>query len=339
VRAPTGTQFALSFGSSSAVITEVAAGLRALVIDGVEVIQSYPESSIPPMGEGIVLVPWPNRIANATWLLDDTPQKLDITEIATGNATHGLLRNTAYRVAEQTPDAITLTASVYPQHGYPFILDTSVNYTLSETGLTVTHTIGNGSERPAPVAIGTHPYLKIGGVPTADLILAISATTVFETDEKKIPTKELPVEGTPLDLRAGRRISELHLDHGFGGAGFGGVGAHGEAAVGSAAAVGATAVGATAVGSAAVGSAADGAVHSLTAPDGQRVELWVDDNFGFVQAYTPTNFPLESGPGVAVAIEPMTAPANAFNSGQGLRWLEPGETWSASWGIRYTPAP
>ena len=35
----------------------------------------------------------------------------------------------------------------------------------------------------------------------------------------------------------------------------------------------------------------------------------------------------------AVALEPMTAPANALNSGEGLRWLEPGGTFSAEWGI------
>jgi aldose 1-epimerase len=32
----------------------------------------------------------------------------------------------------------------------------------------------------------------------------------------------------------------------------------------------------------------------------------------------------------------MTAPANAFNTGQSLRWLNPGEEWRATWGIRYT---
>ncbi len=30
----------------------------------------------------------------------------------------------------------------------------------------------------------------------------------------------------------------------------------------------------------------------------------------------------------------MTAPANALNSGEGLRWLEPDETWTGTWGIR-----
>jgi aldose 1-epimerase len=35
----------------------------------------------------------------------------------------------------------------------------------------------------------------------------------------------------------------------------------------------------------------------------------------------------------------MTAPANAFNTGQGLRWLAPGEEWTATWGIRYILPP
>jgi aldose 1-epimerase len=30
----------------------------------------------------------------------------------------------------------------------------------------------------------------------------------------------------------------------------------------------------------------------------------------------------------------MTCAVNAFNTGVGLRWLDPGETWSGSWGLR-----
>jgi aldose 1-epimerase len=37
----------------------------------------------------------------------------------------------------------------------------------------------------------------------------------------------------------------------------------------------------------------------------------------------------------AVAIEPMTAPADALNHGVGLRWLAPGDVLSASWASRY----
>ena len=54
--------------------------------------------------------------------------------------------------------------------------------------------------------------------------------------------------------------------------------------------------------------------------------------------YAPPNFP---GPGKpnqrkAIAIEPMTCGVNALNTGQDLIWLEPGDTWSASWGLRPT---
>jgi aldose 1-epimerase len=34
-----------------------------------------------------------------------------------------------------------------------------------------------------------------------------------------------------------------------------------------------------------------------------------------------------------VAIEPMTCPPNALRTGKDLSVLEPGQGWSASWGI------
>lgn len=60
--------------------------------------------------------------------------------------------------------------------------------------------------------------------------------------------------------------------------------------------------------------------------------LWWDAAFGYLQAYT--------GDGLAeperrrgLALEPMTCPPDAFNSGEGLVVLEPGQEWSGSWGI------
>lgn len=64
---------------------------------------------------------------------------------------------------------------------------------------------------------------------------------------------------------------------------------------------------------------------------GQAVtEIWWDDEFGYLQVFTP---PLERFGRTAIAIEPMTCPANAFNSGDGLIELAAGATWTASWGI------
>jgi aldose 1-epimerase len=41
-------------------------------------------------------------------------------------------------------------------------------------------------------------------------------------------------------------------------------------------------------------------------------------------------------PRQALAVEPMTAPPDALNSGQGLLWLEPEQSWEGSWGLRYS---
>jgi aldose 1-epimerase len=38
-----------------------------------------------------------------------------------------------------------------------------------------------------------------------------------------------------------------------------------------------------------------------------------------------------------IALEPMTCPPNAFQTGEALRILQPGERFEGAWGI--TPAP
>jgi aldose 1-epimerase len=58
--------------------------------------------------------------------------------------------------------------------------------------------------------------------------------------------------------------------------------------------------------------------------------LWYDAAFGYVQVFTHEN--LGGGP-PAIAVEPMTCPANAFNTGIGLLVLKPGGAWTGAWGI------
>lgn len=304
MHAPTGEQHVLRRetpnGPAEAIITELAASIRTLRIGGVDLTQPYPESSLPPFAAGIVLVPWPNRVRDGHWELNGTTQKLDITEPDRNNASHGLLRNTGYRVLERSDDSVTLAATVFPQHGYKFRIDTTVRYELVDDGLRVTHTIFNATADAAPVAIGTHPFFRLGDVPTADLTLTVHGATRFPVDERLIPGEAIPVEGD-LDLRGGVRVGSVELDD-----------AYGEL------------------------SPVDGVVAQLAAPDGRTVALWQDENFPYVQVFITDIFPIDGELSLAIAMEPMTAPANAFNSGESLRWVAPGETWTATWGIRYT---
>ncbi|MEP6481354.1 MAG: aldose 1-epimerase family protein [Rhodoglobus sp.] len=303
--APTGEQFILTrdtaFGPARAAITEVAAGLRELSIGGVDLTEPYPETVTPPFGDGIVLMPWPNRVADGLWNLDGAPQQLDITEPDRHNSLHGLLRYSPYRLVERDESSITLGAVVFPQHGYPFHLDTTVRYELTADGISVTHTVRNISAAKAPVAIGTHPFLTIGGVPTDDLQLTVYAATRFEVDARLNPIREIDVEGANYDLRPGRPVKDLTLDDAFGGL-----------------------------------ITVDGVSAVLRAPDGREVRLLQDDNHPYVQVFTTREFPKNGGHGLAVAVEPMTAPPNAFNTGIGVRWVEPGASWTVGWGIQYS---
>jgi aldose 1-epimerase len=302
---PTGEQFVLETSTSSgdlqATITAVAAGIRTLSINGIDLVPPYAEDQTPPMGAGIVLAPWPNRIRDGRWTHDGVEHQLAITEPARANAIHGLLRYTEYTPIARERDSVTLSATIYPQLGYPYLLGTAVHYELVADGLKVTHYVENLGADAAPVALGSHPYLKIGGVPTAELTLRLDAASHIEVDERLLPTGEVPVDDTEWDFRDGRRVGDLRLDDAFG----------------------------------EVSSDDDGRVlHTLTAPDGRAVSIWADDEFDYVQVYTSREFPGEDGD-IAIAVEPMTAPAEAFNSGRGLRWLDPGEEWQVSWGIRF----
>lgn len=62
------------------------------------------------------------------------------------------------------------------------------------------------------------------------------------------------------------------------------------------------------------------------------VRLWWDPAFAWVQAFTGDTLALEHRRR-GLAVEPMTCPPDAYNSGRDLVVLEPGGEWSGSWGI------
>jgi aldose 1-epimerase len=310
VRAPTGEQYELvrttPAGTARAVITELAAGIREFQIGGVDLVEPFPVTSSPQSAAGIVLSPWPNRVRDGKWswtAADGTEQSLQLplTEPALGNASHGLLRFTAYQLADKGADFVELSATIFPQNGYPFLVDTSVRYQLADDGLTVTHTFANAGETDAPVAVGAHPYFRIGEVDSNELQLTVHATTRFELDEKLIPVSQAPVDGTRFDLRSPQRLGELDLNEGYADAG-------------------------------------PGELAQLTAPDGATLTVWGDEAFRYLQVYTHRSFATLPEGGVAIALEPMTAPTDALNSGLGITRLAPHETWTVTWGVRYAPA-
>ena len=214
---PTGEQIDLVAGATHAVVTEVGGGLRALEVDGRARVEDFDADATPPMGAGMVLVPWPNRIAGARYTWRGQEYVLEVTEPARGHAIHGFLRRRPWTVAERAEDTVTLTAEVDPAWGWPGPLHVATTYAVDPTGLTVTHALTNTGDGDVPAALGAHPYLRVGDTPPADCTLTLAADRIVDVDDALIPTGIRPV--TPEeDLRGGRRVADLTLDTCFGAA-------------------------------------------------------------------------------------------------------------------------
>jgi aldose 1-epimerase len=296
---PSGEQFEIARGAHRATIVEVGGGIRSYEVDSRRVLDPYDLHAMCDGAHGEPLIPWPNRLADGQYRFDGDEYQVPLTEPSQRNAIHGLLRWWLWHVREREPDRVVVGTRLYPLQGYPFALDVAVAYELSDAGLAVRTSVTNIGDRACPFGSGHHPYLSPGSGLLDDCTLEFDASTRIATDERQIPTAYEPVAGTPLDLKHGRRIGALEIDDAF------------------------------------TGLARDGAGRAtvtLTGPDGSAVELWADSSYEVIQLYTGHTL----GRGrrrLGLAAEPMTCPANAFQSGEGLIRIEPGETVTSVWGV------
>jgi aldose 1-epimerase len=302
VVAPSGDQYEISGSGYRAVVTESGGALRLLEHEGRSLVDGFGEDETSAGVSGQLLMPWPNRIADGAYELDGRRHQLPLSEPARHNASHGLVRWAAWTPEEHTDRAVTLRYRLMAQTGYPWTLDLRVVYDVSADGLTVTQSAHNLAGSRAPYAQGAHPYLTVGPGPCDAWELTLPASVRALTDpERKLPTGDEAVEGTDADFRVARPIRGQQLDNAF---------------------------------TELARDEESRATVTLRDPaSGDAVALWVDAAYRWLMVYTGD----ENAEGTrrrSVAVEPMTAQANAFVTGQDLLLLQPGELFSASWGIR-----
>jgi aldose 1-epimerase len=289
-----GGQWRISADGHEATIVEVGGGLREYSAGGIPQVLGYAPDAVAPGSAGAQLVPWPNRIRDGKYTFGGSAYQLPLTEPARLNASHGLLRWASWRCVASSADSVTVACTVPPQSGYPFQLAVSTRYAVSARGLAVSHEVTNTGVDEAPFGFGAHPYLFVSRATVDDLLLHLpGATDRVVTDERLLPVTREAVAGTPYDFSAPRPIGTVELDTAFAGV--------------------------------------DGPV-TLSTADGRGVALWRDAAFGWVQVFTSDAL-APPRRRASVAVEPMTCPADAFNSGEDLLVLAPGETWRGSWGI------
>lgn len=260
----------------------------------------------PELFRGRPLAPFADRIVGGRYSFEGTDYRLPINVGAGedgpgGDAIHGYLYRTPLHVdsfddTAGTEVTLRLEGALPAIDGYPWPLSVHLRYVLRDREFVFRISLRNEGAGAAPVTVGWHSYFLVPGTPIGtpvdSAILTVPASSYFEVDEKLRPTgRRNPVDGTVLDFRRGRGIGGIEVDHGF-----------------------------------PLDPAVDRSARPVVELSSRthRMRVAMHGAFRATQLFIP--------PGrAAIAIEPISAPAEAFNAPQlGLIRLGPGESVDAS---------
>lgn len=303
--APSGQQWTVSTASDEFTVCEVGGTLRSWVHDGREVLAGFDPQDPILAGRGQQLLPWPNRIRDGRYVVGGVERQLPLTEVGLGNASHGLVRWVPWSVVDLGEASLTVGTTLRPQPGWDWTLALTTTYAVSRPGLSVTTVATNLSDTSAPFGGGWHPYVAIGDAAVENVRLTLPAAEYAVVDDRLLPVGIEPVDasvdsGPGTDFRAGREIGTKRLDTAYTG----------------------------------LSGDDDGRWRvRVDVLEGPTHVVWGDlAAFPWVQVFTGKAEAGQPEPH-GIAVEPMTCPADAFNSGRDLVMLEPGQSWTGTWGI------
>ncbi len=298
--------YLLVSGKYRAEVVSAGAGLRMLEFDGSPLTETWAVGTKPPLSAGLVLAPWPNRVADGRFTFGGVEHQLEITEPSRNNASHGFVRRVDWTLVDRSSTRVEQSVDVGVHDGWPYKLTVTVAHELSDDGLLVTASAKNTGDTDAPYGMGFHAFVRVGNVPLDECTLEFSAGTRLQLDPvRNLPNgPSVPTGGSGFDFTEPKLMKNVWLDTPF---------------------------------SAEVPDS-DGRVrHILRAPDGTGTVLWTDREFDWVQVFTADPAKDQAYPdrGRALAIEPMTCPPDALNSEIDLLVLKPGESWTGTWGMEH----
>ncbi|MDQ4502368.1 aldose 1-epimerase family protein [Sinomonas sp. ASV322] len=292
----------LHAGDYAAVVTTQGAALRSLTYQGRDLVVPSPAGQPIPDYRGVIAAPWPNRVADGLYSFDGEKLRLGVNEPERGCALHGLVFDREWSFSAAGKNSVTLSLELDPSRGYPFALHLEASYILdADCGLQWEVRARNTGNRAAPYGVCPHPYLVAGEAPLDDWELEVPASRFLEvTPDRLLPVRERHVGGDSFDFRSARPIGRLEIDHAFTGLGFD---TDGTARV----------------------TIRDRANGSGVVMTWDAACCWLQIHTADKAAPAPSR--------VGLAVEPMTCPPDAFNSGTDLIVLAPGEEHTARWRI------
>jgi len=263
-----------------------------------------------------LLYPFPSRIRHGIYHFDGEDYALPMNEPNRQNALHGLVRGKPFSfVSEETTDTY---ARLVLRHdyagevtGYPFPFALTVAYTLIQANqlrfgsrttdrmcaLRVSYSALNTGTRSCPAAFGWHPYFTFSNESIDDLTLSLPARTAIVLDGNMIPAGRQPVgQAATVALR------DKNLDMPF------------------------------AIEPMPASTTEDSFAETILTSQKTGMRLIIGQETGagklnFLVCYTPLRRD-------SVAVEPLTANVDAFNNGDGLAILKPGDDLAGTIWVR-----
>lgn len=280
----------------TATLSTTGASILELSLDSKKLIRRAKNAT--EVFSGAVLAPWQNRLANGEWV-DPSGRTLrnPKNEIGLGNAHHGLVFDAQFSVKEQKTNSITFEHLIDESAGYPFKVNLEISYELTELELVCRFTATNMGTEVAPFVIGFHPYFAIGD--SSQALLTLPAQSYYTQTKSKIPDVKVTTRGSDFDFSNSKVLAGLELDDFF-----------------------------TDLVS------KSGEIVSELVTSEWSVELYQSDTLKHLVIYLTEQFDSEIGALSALAIEPASGAANAFNNQEDLVLINPGEKFNGHWGVR-----
>lgn len=296
-----GEQIEIVFGEQRAVITEVGATLRLYEAAGRTVVDGFSANEVPDGCRNQICYPWVNRVGSGEWHYSGRVAHVGADNVVSQTLNHGLVRWRPFRIVVAESSRCVLSCVLFAVPEYPFVTRFEVEYSLGANGLTVTSTVTNLDEVVVPFTLGFHPYFATSA-PTIDgARLHVPARSFLELDERMLPTGGArPVTGTAVDFSEARDLEGAVLDITY---------------------------------TDLVRDEAGLFTVTLTDADGARTRVSQDGSFAYFQVYSADTL-APARRRTSLALEPMTSPADALRSHDGLVILAPDERWSGAWRIQ-----
>lgn len=278
-----------------AVISNFGGALHGLTFEGENLIEPH---SSPNLYFGAILVPWANRIDKGRFYFAGQSFQAPINEVARSNALHGLVAHKTWSVISVGHNSIILATEILPSNAYPAKLRIKVEYLVTEQGLDWRILVDNIGESSGPLSLSIHPYLIAPGAESVnDFFLSMPVSEVMLVDSRHLlPTEIVSLDAMDWQFNKKRQIKDRKIDNAF-----------------------------------RIDKNLPRRVE-VTSESGWGTFMEFDENANWIQIHTADRdggaFARKS-----LAVEPMTAPPDAFNSKIDLVYLAPLEKLEMSWRI------